>query len=161
MAVTIKTIAKETGLSLTTVSKYLNGGNVLAENKALIEASIKKNGYRVNYIAKTLKTGQTNTIGVVLPSFQDVFHTQLFHYLEYYLQRKGYSIQIVGSGGTLETEKNTTFTKELIALFDVLVDGAYVEELKDIRLKFRGSANQRVINVQKTLEKGECVPYLE
>ena len=60
-----------------------------------------------------------------------------------------------------ETHKNTKVTKELISLFDVLVDGAYVEELKDIRLKFRGSSNQRVIAVQETLQKGECVLYLE
>ena len=81
MAATIKTIAKETGLSLTTVSKYLNGGNVLAENKVAIEAAIKKCGYRINYIAKNLKTGHTNTVGAVLPSFQDVFHTGLFFFL--------------------------------------------------------------------------------
>lgn len=127
MAVTIKTIAKETGLSLTTVSKYLNGGNVLSENKALIEASIKKNGYRVNYIAKTLKTGHTNTIGVVLPSFKDIFHTQLFHYLEYYLQCKGYSVQIVGSGGTLETEKKsikTLLSRQVDAIFLFPIYGA-------------------------------------
>ena len=65
------------------------------------------------------------------------------------------------NGVLVETGKNTEETKELISLFDVLVDGAYVEELKDIRLKFRGSANQRVIDVQKTLKRGECVPYLE
>ena len=134
MAVTIKTIAKETGLSLTTVSKYLNGGNVLKENKALIEASIKKNGYRVNYIAKTLKTGQTNTIGVVLPSFQDVFHTHLFHYLEYFLQKRGYSVQIVGSGGTLETEKKSIMTllsRQVDAIFLLPIHGA-VENIKYI-----------------------------
>ncbi len=60
-----------------------------------------------------------------------------------------------------EAHKNTAITKELIEMFDVLVDGAYIEELKDIRLKFRGSSNQRVIDVQKTLEKQECVLYLE
>ena len=60
-----------------------------------------------------------------------------------------------------ETHKNTPCTKELISLFDVLVDGAYVEELKDIRLKFRGSSNQRVIDVQKSLAQKECVKYLE
>ena len=64
--------------------------------------------------------------------------------------------------GTLkEKSKNTECTKKLISHFDVLVDGPYVEELKDIRLKFRGSSNQRVINVPKTLEKGECVLYLD
>ena len=65
------------------------------------------------------------------------------------------------TGGLRESSKNTGFTKELISLCDVLVDGAYIEELKDIRLKFRGSANQRVIDVQKTLQQGECVLYLE
>ncbi|MBQ8343105.1 MAG: anaerobic ribonucleoside-triphosphate reductase activating protein [Clostridia bacterium] len=65
------------------------------------------------------------------------------------------------SGTLKETHKNTEVTKALISLFDVLVDGAYIEELKDIRLKFRGSSNQRVIDVQKTLKAGECVLYLE
>lgn len=65
------------------------------------------------------------------------------------------------NGVLRETHKNTEITQELISLFDVLVDGPYVEELKDIRLKFRGSSNQRVIDVQKTLEKKDCVLYLE
>ena len=65
------------------------------------------------------------------------------------------------SGTLKETYKNTDVTKELISLFDVLVDGAYIEELKDVRLKFRGSSNQRVIDVQKTLTARECVLYLE
>ena len=60
-----------------------------------------------------------------------------------------------------ETHKNTEWTKGLIAMFDVLVDGPYIEELKDIRLKFRGSSNQRVIDVQETLKQGVCKLYLE
>ena len=60
-----------------------------------------------------------------------------------------------------ETHKNTPYTKELISLINVLVDGPYVEALHNICLKLRGSSNQRVIDVQKTLEKGECVLYLE
>lgn len=64
--------------------------------------------------------------------------------------------------GTLkDTQKNTEVTKELIALFDVLVDGPYMEELKDVRLKFRGSSNQRIIDVKKSLLKGECILYIE
>ena len=65
------------------------------------------------------------------------------------------------TGELREKHKNTDCTKDLISLFDVLVDGPYVEDLYDIRLKFRGSSNQRVIDVQKTLEKGECVLYME
>ena len=65
------------------------------------------------------------------------------------------------TGELKEKHKNTPYTKPLIACFDVLVDGPYVEELHDIRLKFRGSSNQRVIDVQKTLQQGDCVLYLE
>ena len=65
------------------------------------------------------------------------------------------------SDGTLEEEAvRLSETKELISLFDVLVDGRFVEELKDIRLKFRGSSNQRVIDVQKSLQTGQIVLYL-
>ncbi len=65
------------------------------------------------------------------------------------------------TGGLVEERANTPYTKELIALFDVLVDGKYVEELKDIRLKFRGSSNQRVIDVRKSLKEKACVLYLD
>ncbi len=48
-------------------------------------------------------------------------------------------------------------TEELIGLLDVLVDGRFVEALKDISLRFRGSANQRLIDVKKTRSAGEIV----
>lgn len=50
-------------------------------------------------------------------------------------------------------------TEELLGLIDVLVDGRFVEELKDISLKFRGSKNQRIIDVGKTLETGSAVLF--
>ncbi len=59
-----------------------------------------------------------------------------------------------------EQSANCEVTRELIALFDVLVDGRFVEELKDIRLKFRGSSNQRVIDVKRSLSENNVVLYL-
>ena len=64
-------------------------------------------------------------------------------------------------GVLTDKSKNTPYTRQLISLIDVLVDGPYVEELKDIRLKFRGSSNQRVIDVKKTLDAKRIVLYLE
>ena len=46
--------------------------------------------------------------------------------------------------------KHTKDTEELLSMIDVLVDGPYIEEKKDITLKFRGSANQRVIDLRAT-----------
>lgn len=48
----------------------------------------------------------------------------------------------------------TSDTKEMLQYIDVLVDGPFVEEQKDITLKFKGSANQRVIDMKTYLEKG-------
>lgn len=48
---------------------------------------------------------------------------------------------------------------ELLKLCDVLVDGPFILEKRDVRLAFRGSSNQRLINVQKSLSKGEVVQY--
>ncbi len=48
-------------------------------------------------------------------------------------------------------------TRELVPLFDVMVDGKFVEEKKNLRLKFRGSENQRILDVRRSLEAGEAV----
>ena len=46
-------------------------------------------------------------------------------------------------------------TDELLSLIDVLVDGRYVEELKDIGLRFRGSSNQRLLDLNATRASGQ------
>ncbi len=50
---------------------------------------------------------------------------------------------------------HTEVTDEVVRLLDVVVDGRFVEELKDIRLRFRGSSNQRLIDVPASLAAGE------
>lgn len=47
--------------------------------------------------------------------------------------------------------------KELVGKCDVLIDGRYVDELRDVSLHWRGSSNQRVINVQETLKQNKII----
>ena len=61
--------------------------------------------------------------------------------------------------GTIK-EQDSAGVRELVSYLDVLVDGPFKEEFKDIRLKFRGSSNQRVLDVQRSLKEGHAVIYL-
>jgi len=58
-----------------------------------------------------------------------------------------------------ESRARCEYTDEMLSMLDVLVDGRFVEALKDIRLVFRGSSNQRLIDVKKSLETGTIVPW--
>lgn len=57
--------------------------------------------------------------------------------------------------------KDNKITQELIKNIDVLVDGKFIAEEKDKTIKFRGSRNQRIIDVQKTLKEGKIIEYME
>lgn len=53
--------------------------------------------------------------------------------------------------------KKNPSTRELLSRFDVMVDGEFVEDLKNLNLKFKGSSNQRTIDVQASLKEGRVV----
>lgn len=68
------------------------------------------------------------------------------------------------SGYTLEqiqasAHPHCEASDEMLSLIDVLVDGRFEQDQKDISLKFRGSANQRILDLKRTLEMGQIVPY--
>ncbi len=59
--------------------------------------------------------------------------------------------------GQEESRASLKEAKQILENIDVLVDGRYVDELRDIRLKFRGSRNQRIIDVPNTLKQNKVV----
>ncbi|MBC7958575.1 MAG: LacI family DNA-binding transcriptional regulator [Vallitaleaceae bacterium] len=115
---TIKDVAKYTGLSIATISKYVNGGNVLDENKIAIKEAIEKLEYIPNEIARGLKTSKTMTIGVLIPSLENVFFTSIVSIIEDLLQENGYSTIICDYKEDAQLEK-----KKLEFLVNKHVDG--------------------------------------
>ena len=61
------------------------------------------------------------------------------------------------SGFTWEEISEVRERERLVILCDVLVDGRYIHELRDMNLKFRGSSNQRIIDVQKSLRERKVI----
>lgn len=55
--------------------------------------------------------------------------------------------------------KQSETTKELLNYLDVVVDGKFEEDKKDLKLRFRGSSNQRILDVQESLKENKLVEY--
>lgn len=121
MAATIRDIRDRTGLSLATISKYLNGGNVLPRNRELIEEAIDALHYEVNELARGLVTKRTKTIGVLVYDIQCLFAGNMLHYLGQELHKNGYGMLICDSCNNEEMEK-----ENLQFLLSRKVDGILV-----------------------------------
>jgi len=100
----IKDVARVTGLSISTISKYINGGNVLEENRILIENAIHTLDFKVNQAARSLKTSKTMTVGALLPSLSVSFFSNMFSEIEEHLSREGYSMIVCSYNGDPEQE---------------------------------------------------------
>lgn len=97
MSATMRDVKNKTGLSLATISKYLNGGNVLPENKILIEEAINELHYEVNEIARGLVKNKTKIVGVMVHDIECYFSGKLLHYIGKELRKYGYATMICDS----------------------------------------------------------------
>lgn len=89
------------------------------------------------------------------PMFQPEGFTQLAHAIK---ERSRKNIWCY-TGYTFEKLLRNPRQAQLLKYIDVLVDGKFKKELRDEELYFRGSRNQRLIDVQTSLQKGETVIY--
>jgi len=111
-------IARITGLGLATISKYLNGGNVLPRNKALIDAAVKELNFTVNAFARGLKTSRSHTVGVVIPELNYPFFTSIITYVTDALRKRGYAVLVC------DCRTDEKLEKEMIGfMLDKRVDG--------------------------------------
>ncbi len=104
MAATIKDIREKTGLSLATISKYLNGGNVLPENRRKIEAAVEELHYEVNELARGLATKRTQMVGVVVFGVENMFCGRMIKFIGEKLRRHGYGLLICDSNLSEQVE---------------------------------------------------------
>lgn len=136
MPATIRDIKNRTGLSLATISKYLNGGNVLPRNRVLIEEAIEALHYEVNEIARGLVTNQTKLVGVMVYDIESSFSGTMLHYIGYELRNRGYGILICDSCNNEEVEQqNLRFllSKKVdgILVLPVSLSGRFVEPARE------------------------------
>ena len=113
-------------------------------------------------IAKLLKNPLLD--GVTLTGGEPFFQAEDCHRIAKAAHEKGLNVWTY-TGYTYEQltagQANHPGWKELLGETDVLVDGRFLLEQRSLEIKFRGSRNQRLINVKKTLESGKIVLWQE
>ncbi|SFZ93235.1 LacI family transcriptional regulator [Flaviramulus basaltis] len=141
--ITLKQIARELDVSISTVSKALSGSKEISEDTTQkIQAFAKLYNYRPNNIALSLKNRKTKTIGILIPEIVHHFFSTVIRGIELVANKRGYNV-IVGLS-------NESFTKEIInmeMLANGSIDGFILSISKETLLKqdyhhFNATINQ-------------------
>ena len=105
---TLKQIAKELNVSVSTVSKALNDSPEISElTKVRIKEYAKLKNYKPNVIGLNLKNRKTKTIGVIIPNILNSFFAKVFSGIEKVADEKGYNVITCISNESIEKEINT------------------------------------------------------
>ncbi len=114
MTITIADIAREAGVSISTVSRVMNNTKpVSSELRERVYHTIEKNHFKPNALAQGLITKKTNTVGIVVPDISNPVFGALTKGINSVCTKKGYTIMVCESGGEQEQE---------MKLLDVLED---------------------------------------
>ena len=107
---TIKDVARQAGVSIATVSNYLNQTKPVSKEAALrIQAAVDALQYAPNLSAKSLKSNSYMDIGIVLPNFDDPYYVQMFQGIESTFQNTGYFTNLAFSYDIPDFERNITY----------------------------------------------------
>lgn len=141
MMPTINDVAKEAGVSISTVSRVLNNNYpVKEETRIKIEKAIEKLNYKPNMLARSLITKKTSTIGVIVPGITNLFFPTIVESIEDYSKDQGYSIVLCNTRGEALKEKEiieNLMSKGVdgIIIIDPTIDNLKNKYLEDVSMK--------------------------
>jgi LacI family transcriptional regulator, galactose operon repressor len=107
MSVTMKRVAADLGVSVTTVSKVLNNhADIGPSTRARVLAKVRELGYRPNAVARSLTLRRTHTLGVILPDLMHSFFVEIVSAIEAVSSARGYALLLCNSGENVQRERS-------------------------------------------------------
>lgn len=105
MSIKIKDVAKRAGVSVTSVSRVLNGEKYVSDDVlARVNRAIEELNYTPSHIARSLKKQKTNTIGVIVPDLTSNFYSTILSSVEETASRHGYNLLVCNIAENLDKE---------------------------------------------------------
>ena len=102
----IKDVAKEAGVSVTTVSRVMNDRGYISEKtRKKVYDAMEKIGYHPNEFSKNFFRQKTNIIGLILPDISISFYAEETKYIEEHLYKNGYKLMLCNAYNSKEREK--------------------------------------------------------
>ncbi len=142
--ITIKDLAKELSVSVSTISKALrDSSDISKETKNKIKAFAKQVNYKPNYIAQSLKNQKTKIIGVIIPDIVHHFFTKVIKGIENLANKRGYNIII---GLSNESISNEIINMEMLT--NGSIDGLIISLSRETMQK------QNYNHISETLNQG-------
>lgn len=150
---TIKDIARISGVSKSTVSRYLNGGSISKKNTEKIERVIKETGYKPNMIASRLKAKRSHLIGILVTELKTKSVGIILDNLQRELRKHGYQLFIMSN---FLGENNTISNLELLVEqgVDGIIFGA--SKIEKETLQYLATLKMPVLILG---QKSEIFPY--
>jgi anaerobic ribonucleoside-triphosphate reductase activating protein len=118
--------------------------------------------YTVKQIIRLLKQQKKTKRGVTFSGGEPFLQADELAEVAQAVRQLGWDV-VTYTGFTYEEliADNNADAMSLLAASDILIDGKYIHKLRSVKLQFRGSSNQRIIDVVKTREKGQIVLWKE
>ncbi len=150
---TIKDVAKLAGVSTATISKYINGKSVKEKNRVRIEEAIKTLDFKANSLARGLKTNKTLTIGVLIPSLENIFATSIVSHIERILLQSGYSTIICDYNQDMRLEND-----KFDFLMSKYVDGIIIMPLGITEDRIQNAVEKEIpiVSIDRPIQNKEC-----
>lgn len=140
MSITIKEIAKLAQVSITTVSKVINGKDQDLSHSTIvrIKAIIDEHNYQPNVLAQSMRSKQMKLLGIMLPDIRNPFFTEIIRGSEDCANKYGYSLLLCLTDNDLDKELNYVRSLEARHIDGLVLSGLQIESrIKDnqVRLK--------------------------
>lgn len=153
--ITLKQIARELDVSVSTVSKSLRDSDEISkETRERVQAFAKFHNYKPNSIALSLKNKKFRTIGVIIPEIVHNFFSMVVNGIEHVANQKGYNVVVCFSNESLDRE---VINMETLA--NGAIDGFIVALTKETQLRQDFHHLQEVINQGMPLVMFDRVTY--
>lgn len=171
---TIKEVAQKAGVTTAVVSRVFNNDetlNIKDETRNNVLKAIKELQYRPNTVARSLRTGATNTIGMLISDINNPFYTHIIRGVQAAAEEAGFCIMLCDTRDSDEIEKKyinmfkEQFVKGVI-LCSVFVVDSIIKQLEDSEIKYvmvnriTTDANVPYVRTDDVKGQSDAVKYL-